>query len=71
MKVLNRFSFPGTLALAILMTSVSGCVVHDREVVHDGGYSQGYKEGYYDHEHSRYWHDQAWHDCVEHDEHCH
>jgi hypothetical protein len=27
-------------------------------------------EGYYDHEHNRYYHENAWHDCGEHDEHC-
>ncbi len=51
--------------------SISGCVLHDREVVHDGGYSQGYKEGYYDREHNRWWHEQGWHDCAENDVHCH
>ena len=71
MKVANRFSTSGALVIAALMMTLSGCVVHDREVVHDGNYSQGYKEGYYDREHNRYWHEQAWHDCVEHDEHCH
>jgi hypothetical protein len=29
------------------------------------------REGYYDHEHHRWYHEHAWHDCVEHDEHCH
>jgi hypothetical protein len=71
MKVSNRIYAPGALALSALMLCLSGCVVPDREVVHEGGYSQGYKEGYYDHGHNRYWHDQAWHDCAEHDEHCH
>lgn len=28
------------------------------------------REGYYDREHHRYYHDHAWHDCGEHDEHC-
>ncbi len=58
-------------ASACVLTSLTGCVVHDREVVHDGGYSQGYKEGYYDREHNRWWHEQAWHDCAENDVHCH
>jgi hypothetical protein len=71
MKISSRLFAPGALSLAALLLGLSGCVVHDREVVHDGSYSQGYKEGYYDREHSRYWHDRAWHDCVEHDEHCH
>ena len=70
MKLSSRPVALGAVAL-VATVLMSGCVVHDRDVVHDGGYSQGYKEGYYDHEHGRYWHDQAWHDCVEHDEHCH
>ncbi len=58
-------------ALGITLGSLSGCVVHDRETVHDNaGYSQGYKEGYYDHEHNRYWHNQAWVDCTASDVHC-
>jgi len=43
------------LGLAAL---VAGCVVAP------------YREGYYDRDHHRYWHDHAWHDCVEHDDHC-
>jgi hypothetical protein len=70
MKGSNRFSTSGALVIAAVTMALSGCVVHDREVVHDGNYSQGYKEGYYDREHNRYWHEQSWHDCVEHDEHC-
>jgi hypothetical protein len=70
MKISSSSVVSGVLALLAAM-SLTGCVVHDREVVHDGGYNQGYKEGYYDSGHNRYWHDQAWHDCVEHDEHCH
>ncbi|HTY49973.1 MAG TPA: hypothetical protein VMB48_09805 [Steroidobacteraceae bacterium] len=42
------------LGLAVL---VAGCVIAPRE-------------GYYDRDHHRYWHDHAWHDCVDHDEHC-
>jgi hypothetical protein len=30
----------------------------------------GYPEGYYDHEHNRYYHENTWHDCGERDEHC-
>jgi hypothetical protein len=71
MKVSSRLPAPGVVVLATLMMCLSGCVVHDRDVVHDGGYAQGYKEGYYDREHNRYWHEDAWHDCVEHDLHCH
>lgn len=72
MKLTTGITVPG-FALGALMLSLSGCVVHDREVVHEPGdsYSQGYKEGYYDREHHRWWHENAWHDCVESDVHCH
>jgi hypothetical protein len=41
-----------------LMMFVPGCVVEPRE-------------GYYDHEHHRWYHEHGWHECTEHDEHCH
>lgn len=63
---------PGALVLTGVMMCFAGCVTHDREVVHDnGGYAQGYKEGYYDRDHNRYWHEQGWHDCMVDDPHCH
>jgi hypothetical protein len=71
MKLSKWLTVPSAFVLASLMMCVSGCVVHDREVVHDGGYAQGYKEGYYDHEHNRWWHNQGWQDCVDNDTHCH
>jgi hypothetical protein len=72
MKQLHRLAAPSALILAAGLLCLSGCVTHEREVVHDGGgsYAQGYKEGYYDREHHRYWSEQAWHDCIEHDVHC-
>ena len=76
MRVSNSLMAPGALALASLMLCLSGCVVHDREVVHDHGartgaaYEQGYQEGYYDREHHRWWHEKAWRDCEENDIHC-
>lgn len=70
MKLSSRLFAPGALVLATLTMCFSGCVTHEREVVHDGGYAQGYAEGYYDREHNRYWHDQAWRDCVADDIHC-
>lgn len=36
---------------------VPGCVVEPRE-------------GFYDHDHARWYHEHAWHDCGERDEHC-
>jgi len=46
-----------------LATMAAGCVVTPRD--HDE-----YREGYYDRDHHRYYHDHAWHECDEHDEHC-
>lgn len=73
MKVSNWVAVPAALTLGSVMLCLSGCIVHDREVVHDdqAAYSQGYKEGYYDREHHRWWHENAWRDCVENDVHCH
>ena len=31
----------------------------------------GPREGYYDHDHHRYYHENNWHECGERDEHCH
>ena len=28
------------------------------------------REGYYDHDHHRYYNEHAWHDCGERDDHC-
>ena len=39
-------------------------------VVAGPGYHEGYREGYYDREHNRYWHENGWHDCVDRDDHC-
>jgi hypothetical protein len=44
-----------------LVVLVSACVVEPRE---------GYREGYYDRDHHRYYHERGWHECGEHDEHC-
>ena len=71
MRVSNGSFLFAALGLGPLMLCLSGCVVHDREVVHhDGGYEQGYQEGYYDRDHRRWWHDNAWHDCEANDTHC-
>jgi len=70
MKVPHRFSVTSSLLLASLFLSLSGCVVHERDE-HEHAYSQGYKEGYYDREHHRWWHDEAWHECGDDDVHCH
>lgn len=40
-----------------LMLFASGCVVEPRE-------------GFYDRDHHRWYHEHAWHECAERDEHC-
>ncbi len=70
---LSRIALTSLLLTVLSLTS--GCFVrstdheHDRVADHDR-YAEGYREGYYDREHHRWWHDNAWRDCVEHDEHC-
>jgi hypothetical protein len=48
------------LGLVLLASALlaSGCVVEPRE-------------GFYDREHHRWYHEHGWRDCGEHDEHCH
>jgi hypothetical protein len=53
----NTLSFvKGGILLGMIMFA-SACVVAPRE-------------GYYDHDQHRYYHENTWHDCVDHDEHC-
>ena len=52
--------FKGTF-LAGLVVLASACVVAPRE---------GYREGYYDRDHHRYYHENTWHECADRDEHC-
>lgn len=40
-----------------LVALAAGCVVAPRE-------------GYYDGDHHRYYHEKSWHECVDRDEHC-
>jgi hypothetical protein len=56
MSILKRIVQAGTLLLGIALF-VPGCVVEPRE-------------GFYDRDHHRYYHEHAWHECVEGDEHC-
>ena len=61
-----------SFSLLGLMLFASGCVVEPRGE-HDRYYDRGGEpgEGYYDHEHHRYYHEHGWRDCREHDdEHC-
>ncbi len=46
----------GSILLALAVMS-AGCVVATRE-------------GYYDRDHHRYYHEHSWVDCGDHDEHC-
>ncbi len=45
----------GLLALIMLMT---GCIVAEP------------RNGYYDHDHNRYYHDHGWHECGDRNEYC-
>jgi len=47
-----------TLFLLALMLLAPGCVVEPRQ-------------GYYDHDHHRWYHEHAWNDCAAGDLHCH
>lgn len=56
-----RFPKPFASATLLLVGAIllaSGCVVEPRE-------------GYYDHEHHRWYHEHAWVVCHDRDEHCH
>jgi hypothetical protein len=59
-------STQGIVRAAIMLGLISlstACVVAEP---HDG-----YREGYYDRDHHRYYHENGWHECGERDEHCH
>jgi hypothetical protein len=45
------------LLLLGLTLTASGCVIEPTE-------------GFYDHDHHRWWHEHTWHDCHDRDEHC-
>ena len=65
-----RTIFSSTVLVGLVALG-SGCVVHE----HDSGYSgqaheESYREGYYDREHHRYYHENKWHDCVVDDPYC-
>lgn len=59
--------FRGGILLGLIALS-SACVV--AEPGYHEGDRQGYREGYYDRDHHRYYRENAWHDCGERDEHC-
>jgi hypothetical protein len=49
--------FRGSLLLGLIALA-SACVIETP------------REGYYDRDHHRYYHERGWHECVEHDAHC-
>src|ERR1700730_16683858 len=56
----------GAILLGMVALS-SACIVAE----HDGYRERdGYREGYYDRDHHRYYHDHGWRECGERDEHC-
>jgi hypothetical protein len=52
-----------------LVALSSGCVIHERGP--SEAREEGYREGYYDRERHRYYHENSWHECMEHDAYCH
>jgi hypothetical protein len=57
MKIKERIAH-GSFLLALIAIA-SGCVVAEP------------RDGYWDHEHNRWYHDHTWHECGDRDEHCH
>jgi hypothetical protein len=53
--------FRAGIMLGLISLSTACVVAEPRE---------GYREGYYDRDHHRYYHENGWHDCGERDEHC-
>ncbi|MDP9010073.1 MAG: hypothetical protein M3N91_15425 [Pseudomonadota bacterium] len=57
----------GGILLGLVVLS-SACVVAEPR---DGARERAaYREGYYDREHNRWYHENGWRDCGERDEHC-
>jgi hypothetical protein len=57
MKFLKLLAQASMLLVGLALFA-PGCVVEPRE-------------GYYDRDHHRYYHEHGWRDCTERDEHCH
>lgn len=59
--VIPRRAMLGSLLLGLASLSLSGCVIAPEP-----------HEGYYDHEHHRWYHEHQWRECGEHDwgDHC-
>ncbi|HZE43804.1 MAG TPA: hypothetical protein VE058_08475 [Steroidobacteraceae bacterium] len=56
--------FRAGIMLGLISLSTACVVAEPRER------EEGYREGYYDRDHHRYYHEHGWRDCTEHDEHC-
>ena len=50
--------FLSSFLLGVMIFNLSGCVVAEP------------REGYYDHDHHRWYHEHSWRACGERDEHC-
>ena len=48
----------GSFLMGLFLFGFSGCVVEPHE-------------GFYDHDHHRWYHEHHWHECGDRDEHCH
>ena len=57
MRTKERVARAGFLLTLIAMAT--GCVIAEP------------REGYWDHDHHRYYHEHGWHECGDRDEHCH
>ena len=62
--ILSHTFLVGLVALS------SGCVIHEHDRSDAAAHEEGYREGYFDREHNRYYHENAWHDCVVNDPYC-
>jgi hypothetical protein len=61
MKDLKLIAKAGFILGLITVTFISGCVIAPRD---------GYREGYWDRDHARWYHNHAWVDCGPGDMHC-
>ena len=59
------------VVLLAMASFASGCVIAERgDGYREHGEHEGYREGYYDRDHHRYYHEHGWRECGERDEHC-
>jgi hypothetical protein len=61
-------SIEGTLMKYSKLIAVRGCLLG--LIVFASACVVAPREGYWDHDHHRYYHENAWHDCGDRDEHC-